>query len=109
MPHQPVMHRMLMMPAMPLTQFHQPPYSQTFSLESHQRVPVSAIAMAPRMPDSKSLATAIRILMATMAKGERLKPVGLAHAPLVLEHHEADAPGGGGVQLGIVNQLFMLV
>ena len=72
MPHQPVMQRMFRIPAMPLTQFHQPPYSQTFSLDSHQRVPVSAIAIAPRMPDSKSLATAIRMLMATMAKGKAL-------------------------------------
>ena len=35
-------------------------------------------------------------------KGEHLEPLRLADAPLVLEHHEADAPGGGGVQLGIV-------
>ena len=57
---------------MPFTQFHQPPYSQTFSLESHQRSPVSARAIAPRMPDSKSLPTAMRILMATMTKGKTL-------------------------------------
>ena len=69
MPHQAVMQKMLMMPAMPLTQFHQPPYSHTFSEESHQRSPNSAMAMAPRMPDSKSLATAMRMLMATIAKG----------------------------------------
>ena len=35
-------------------------------------------------------------------KGEHLEPFGLADAPLVLEHHEADAPGGGGIELGIV-------
>ena len=72
MPHQPVMHKMFRIPAMPLTQFHQPPYSHTFSLDSHHRSPVAARAMAPRIPDSKSLHTAIRMLMATMAKGNTL-------------------------------------
>ena len=72
MPHQAVMQKMLMIPAMPFTQFHQPPYSHTFSEESHQRSPNSIMALAPRMPDSKSLATAMRILMATMAKGNTL-------------------------------------
>ena len=72
MPHQAVMQKMLTIPAMPLTQFHQPPYSHTFSEDSHQRSPNSFRAMAPRMPDSKSLATAMRMLMATMAKGNTL-------------------------------------
>ena len=35
-------------------------------------------------------------------EGEHLEPIRLADAPLILEHHEADAPGGGGVELGIV-------
>ena len=35
-------------------------------------------------------------------EGEDLEPFRLADAPLVLEHHEADAAGGGGVELGIV-------
>ena len=36
-------------------------------------------------------------------EGEGLEPVGAADlAPGVLEHHEADAAGGGGIHLGIV-------
>ena len=61
-----------MMPAMPLTQFHQPPYSHTFSLDSHQRSPYCWRAIKPLMPDSKSLTTAIMMLMATMTKGNTL-------------------------------------
>ncbi len=72
MPHQPVMHRILIMPAMPFSQFHQPPYSQTFSLESHQRSPCWPNAIAPLMADSKSLHTAIMILMATITNGKTL-------------------------------------
>ena len=33
---------------------------------------------------------------------ERLEPVLLAYSPLVLNHHEADAPGEGGIELGIM-------
>ena len=61
-----------MMPAMPLTQFHQPPYSHTFSLDSHHRSPYCWRAIKPFTPDSKSLTTAIRMLMATMTKGNAL-------------------------------------
>ena len=68
MPHQPVMQKMFSRPAMPLSQFHQPPYSQTFSLDSHQL----STERAPLMADSKSLPTAMRILMATMTKGNGL-------------------------------------
>ena len=35
-------------------------------------------------------------------KGEGLEPVLLADAPLILDHHEADAADGGGIELGIV-------
>ena len=35
-------------------------------------------------------------------KGEGFEPMGLAHAPLVLEHHEADAADGGSIKLGIM-------
>ena len=60
------------MPAIPLTQFHHPPYSHTFSDDSHQRSPYSARAIAPLTPDSKSLTTAIRILIATITNGNTL-------------------------------------
>lgn len=35
-------------------------------------------------------------------KGEHLEPFGFAHAPLILEHHEADAACGGGIELCIM-------
>ena len=35
-------------------------------------------------------------------KGENLEPLLLSHAPLILEHHKADAAGGGSIELGIV-------
>ena len=62
---------MLMIPARPLRIFHQPPNSHTFSLESHQP-PAAPPALMPLMADSKSLATAIRMLIATMTKGNTL-------------------------------------
>ena len=63
--HQPVIQKMLMMPASPLNTLCQPPKSQTSSEDSHQEY-------HPLMADSKSLATAIRMLIATITNGYAL-------------------------------------
>ena len=59
------MQAMLMMPATPLNTLCQPPYSVTPS-EDTQVVPQARMAL------SKSLTTAMRMLMATMTKGKAL-------------------------------------
>ena len=66
MPHQPVMQKMLMRPAMPLKTLCHPPMRTTPSVDT-QVVPKARMAL------SKSEATAMRMLMATMAKGNTLK------------------------------------
>ena len=68
MPHQPVIHTILNRPARPFSTFHQPPYSHTPSEDSHQP-PARDPA---RIADSKSEATAIRMLIATITKGKAL-------------------------------------
>ncbi len=65
MPNQPVMQAMLIRPATPLNTLCQPPYSVTPSVETH-------VVPQARMADSKSEATAIRMLMATITNGKHL-------------------------------------
>ena len=65
MPHQPVMQKMLMMPARPLNTLCHPPMRVMPSLETHV-VPHALMAL------SKSDATAIRMLMATITNGYAL-------------------------------------
>lgn len=74
MPNQPVMQAMLMMPATPLNTLCQPPYSVTPS-EDTQVVPQARMAL------SKSLTTAMRMLMATMTNGKHLNQCALPIAP----------------------------
>ena len=71
--HQPVIQKMLMMPASPLNTLCQPPKSQTSSEDSHQEYhPLMADSKSLLMADSKSLATAIRMLIATITNGYAL-------------------------------------
>ena len=65
MPNQPVMQAILSRPAMPLNTLCQPPYRVTPSVDT-QVVPKARKAL------SKSLTTAMRMLMATMTKGKAL-------------------------------------
>ena len=74
MPHQPVMQKMLIRPAMPLKTLCQPPIRVTPSEET-QVVPKARKAL------SKSETTAIRMLMATMANGNALNHSALPSLP----------------------------
>ena len=68
------MTKMFKMPATPLNTLCQPPYSVTPSLETHV-VPKARTAL------SKSLTTAIRMLMATMTNGKHLNHSALPSDP----------------------------
>ena len=74
MPHQPVMTKMFRMPAMPLNTLCQPPYRVTPSEDTHV-VPNARTAL------SKSLTTAIRMLMATITNGKHLNQSALPSLP----------------------------
>ena len=67
-PPHPVIQNILMMPAIPLIQFHHPPFSHTPSFEYYHPFTASA----PLIADSKSEPTAIRMLMATITNGKHL-------------------------------------
>lgn len=55
-------------------------------------VPVSASACAPLIADSKSLHTAIKMLIATMTNGKALNHCVLPITPFVFEHHKTNTP-----------------
>ena len=74
MPNQPVMQKMLSRPATPLKTLCQPPYKVTPSVEIH-------VVPQPRMADSKSDTTAMRMLMATITNGKHLNQCDLPMDP----------------------------